>query len=172
MARTKQTVLNGNTGGDQKYQNGTTVASIGKQDTTDIQRWRLLDEAGRQTWYYLETDEKVKAWPQSTADRYHLGLPLVNSTPPQLFALVNAIDMSFSGPPGPPDTQDSALLRPECPLLLLPPAAPPWQLGLRIWRSHVPPARHGHCLVRHSDTYTRTCRYRNEEISFCTAKSR
>lgn len=81
MARTKQTVLNGNAGGEQRHQNGTTVASIGNQDTTDIQRWRLLDEAGRQTWHYLETDEQVKAWPQSTADRYHLGLPLVNFTP-------------------------------------------------------------------------------------------
>ena len=80
MARTKQTVFNDNAGSNQRHQNGKTVASIGKQDTTDIQRWRLLDEAGRQTWHYLETDQ-VKAWPQSTADRYHLGLPLVNSTP-------------------------------------------------------------------------------------------
>ena len=80
MARTKQTVINGNASNPEKQLNGTTVASIGKQETTDIQRWRLLDEAGRQTWHYLETDEEVKDWPQSTADRYHLGLPLVNVT--------------------------------------------------------------------------------------------
>lgn len=77
MARTKQTVLNGNASGDHKYHNGTTVASIGKEDTTEIQRWRLLDEEGRQTWHYLETEEEVHAWPQTIADRYHLGLPLV-----------------------------------------------------------------------------------------------
>lgn len=44
---------------------------------TDIERWRLLDERGRQTWHYLQSDEQVKAWPQTTADRHHLGLPLV-----------------------------------------------------------------------------------------------
>ena len=62
----------------EKHFNGTTIASISKLEKTDIARWRLLDEAGRQTWHYLETDKEVKAWPQSTADRYHLGLPLVN----------------------------------------------------------------------------------------------
>lgn len=77
----KQTVLNGSANGSQKHLNGTTVASISEPETTDIQRWRLLDEAGRQTWHYLETDEEVKAWPQCTADRYHLGLPLVSSIP-------------------------------------------------------------------------------------------
>ena len=46
---------------------------------TDIDRWRLLDERGQQTWHYLETDVEVKAWPQSLADRYHLGLPIVRS---------------------------------------------------------------------------------------------
>lgn len=44
---------------------------------TDYSRWRLLDNRGRQTWEYLETDEAVKAWPQSTADKYFLGLPTV-----------------------------------------------------------------------------------------------
>jgi lanosterol synthase len=46
-------------------------------DRTDYTRWRLLDERGRQTWHYLEDDEDVKEWPQSTADKYFLGLPLV-----------------------------------------------------------------------------------------------
>ena len=44
---------------------------------TDINRWRLLDERGAQTWHYLESDEDVKKWPQSIVDRHHLGLPLV-----------------------------------------------------------------------------------------------
>ena len=47
------------------------------EETADINRWRLRDEHGEQTWHYLETDAQVKAWPQTTADRYHLGLPLV-----------------------------------------------------------------------------------------------
>lgn len=62
----------------QVSQNGTPHASAANHETTDIQRWRLLDERGQQTWHYLETAEQVKAWPQSTADRYHLGLPLVS----------------------------------------------------------------------------------------------
>jgi lanosterol synthase len=45
---------------------------------TDYSRWRLLDERGRQTWHYLENDEKAKAWPQSLADKYFLNLPLVS----------------------------------------------------------------------------------------------
>jgi len=44
---------------------------------TDYTRWRLLDEAGRQTWHYLESDEEVKAWPQSIADKWHLNMPTV-----------------------------------------------------------------------------------------------
>ena len=44
---------------------------------TDRSRWRLLDERGRQTWHYLETDEEVKGWPQSIADKYFLGTETV-----------------------------------------------------------------------------------------------
>lgn len=44
---------------------------------TDYSRWRLLDERGRQTWHYLEDDDDVRTWPQSIADKYHLGLPTV-----------------------------------------------------------------------------------------------
>ncbi|MCJ1441018.1 MAG: Lanosterol synthase (Oxidosqualene--lanosterol cyclase) [Stictis urceolatum] len=43
---------------------------------TDLERWRLKDDHGCQTWHYLETDEEVKAWPQTEADRHHLGLSL------------------------------------------------------------------------------------------------
>ncbi|KAK4948501.1 hypothetical protein LTR28_007429, partial [Elasticomyces elasticus] len=46
-----------------------------EDEKTDYSRWRLLDERGRQTWHYLRTDEEVRKWPQSIADKYHLGLP-------------------------------------------------------------------------------------------------
>ena len=46
---------------------------------TDYSRWRLLDEKGRQTWHYLDDDEEAKSWPQTTADKYFLGLPTVRS---------------------------------------------------------------------------------------------
>ena len=48
---------------------------------TDYTRWRLVNEAGRQTWRYLESDEENKAWPQSIADKYHIGLPTVRRSP-------------------------------------------------------------------------------------------
>ncbi|KAF2852055.1 terpene synthase [Plenodomus tracheiphilus IPT5] len=48
----------------------TTVA----QEKTDYTRWRLKDDRGCQIWHYLDSDEEVKAWPQSTADKYFLGL--------------------------------------------------------------------------------------------------
>lgn len=47
---------------------------------TDYSRWRLVDEEGRQTWRYLESDAENKEWPQSIADKYHLGLPTVCRT--------------------------------------------------------------------------------------------
>lgn len=45
-------------------------------ERTDFGRWRLQDDEGRQTWHYLDEDQ-MKEWPQSVADRYFLGLPLV-----------------------------------------------------------------------------------------------
>jgi hypothetical protein len=46
-------------------------------EKTDYSRWRLLDDRGRQTWHYIESDEEDEKWPQSVADRYSLGLPTV-----------------------------------------------------------------------------------------------
>ena len=63
--------LNGHVNGQLTSLSGVT------QDTTDYSRWRLLDEDGRHTWHYLATDEQVKDWPQSTYDKYHLGLEKV-----------------------------------------------------------------------------------------------
>ena len=48
-----------------------------KDQKTDYTRWRLLDESGRQTWHYLRTEDEVKEWPQTIADKYHLGMPTV-----------------------------------------------------------------------------------------------
>lgn len=46
-------------------------------EKTDYTRWRLKDDRGCQTWHYLESDEEMEAWPQSTADKYFLGLDTV-----------------------------------------------------------------------------------------------
>ena len=43
---------------------------------TDYTRWRLKTEDGRQIWHYLSEEEAV-SWPQTIADKYHLGLPTV-----------------------------------------------------------------------------------------------
>lgn len=44
---------------------------------TDYTRWRMKDDRGTQTWHYLESDDEVKAWPQSTADKWYLGMDTV-----------------------------------------------------------------------------------------------
>ena len=44
---------------------------------TDYSRWRLVDDRGRLTWEYLDSTERAKQWPQTTADKYHLGLDTV-----------------------------------------------------------------------------------------------
>ncbi|KAF1967466.1 terpene synthase [Bimuria novae-zelandiae CBS 107.79] len=41
---------------------------------TDHSRWRMKDDRGTQTWHYLESDDEVKAWPQSRADKWYLGM--------------------------------------------------------------------------------------------------
>lgn len=64
-------------------------------------KWRMLDEAGRQTWHYLEDDEEEKDWPQSTADKYFLGLPLVR------ISLSDSIPANCPGPPNPPSCRNA-----------------------------------------------------------------
>jgi len=49
------------------------------EDRTDFSRWRMRDDESRQTWHYLEDDGAAKEWPQTYADKYFLGLPLVSS---------------------------------------------------------------------------------------------
>jgi lanosterol synthase len=48
-------------------------------ERTDYSRWRMRDDHGRHTWQYLEDDEEAKKWPQTYADKYYLGLPLVSA---------------------------------------------------------------------------------------------
>lgn len=47
------------------------------ESKTDYSRWRMRDDKGRLTWHYLEDDEELEKWPQTYADKYFLGLPLV-----------------------------------------------------------------------------------------------
>lgn len=53
---------------------------------TDYTRWRLRDDRGCQTWHYLQTEEEVKEWPQSAADRYFLGMETVRTDAMSLLA--------------------------------------------------------------------------------------
>lgn len=86
MARTRSMesagAANGN-GNCSKSHNDSTINGDVKapqlSERTDYTRWRMLDDAGRQTWHYLEDDQDVKEWPQSTADKYFLGLPTVRT---------------------------------------------------------------------------------------------
>lgn len=50
-------------------------------ERTDRTRWRMRNDESRHTWHYLEDDEAAKAWPQTYADKYYLGLPLVCQRP-------------------------------------------------------------------------------------------
>ena len=71
---------NGNANGHAKS-NGAikSTARTGAQVTgTDHSRWRMKNDRGTQTWQYLESDEEVKEWPQSTADKWYLGMDTVS----------------------------------------------------------------------------------------------
>ncbi|KAI8921367.1 terpenoid cyclases/protein prenyltransferase alpha-alpha toroid [Powellomyces hirtus] len=49
---------------------------------TDLTRWRLRAEDGRQTWHYLNEAEAEK-WPQTAVDKYWLDLKLNSPTLPK-----------------------------------------------------------------------------------------
>src|SRR5260370_14759467 len=54
----------------------------------DCSNWRLkCTDGGRHTWYYV-SDEEAVTWPQSTLDKYWLGLPTVR--------VVSILGLSFS----------------------------------------------------------------------------
>jgi len=79
------------------------VSSISQTDKT---RWRLIGDNGEQRWTYLKTPEEAAAWPQTTADRWHLGLStdLPPLPPPKtpLDSLTNALTFfeQLQLPPG------------------------------------------------------------------------
>ncbi|KAL7266757.1 Lanosterol synthase (Oxidosqualene--lanosterol cyclase) [Rhizina undulata] len=60
---------------------------------TDPTRWRLKSEKGRQTWHYL-SEEETEKWPQSVADKYHLGL---GTNSPALPPATTPIDSARNG---------------------------------------------------------------------------
>jgi lanosterol synthase len=65
-------------GGVNGTANGST--SFNKEiQKTDYSRWRLENIRGCQIWKYMESDEANKAWPQSVADKYHLGMDTVSA---------------------------------------------------------------------------------------------
>jgi lanosterol synthase len=46
------------------------------EEYTDLTRWRLEVDQGRQTWAYIEDDAEHDRWKQTDVERYWLGLPL------------------------------------------------------------------------------------------------
>lgn len=70
---------------------------------TDITRWRMLDDEGRQTWHYLESDEEAKKWPQSIADKWYLEQPTVQG----VLAAFNNTRSPFIGSTQSPPSQDT-----------------------------------------------------------------
>lgn len=92
MAKKKAKAASGSTGAEKPSENadikkrGAEVNGEGEaraskrtriEDRTDFSRWRMRDDDSRHTWHYLEDDEAAKKWPQTYADKYYLGLPLV-----------------------------------------------------------------------------------------------
>jgi len=54
------------------------IAPTPEKSFTDYTRWRLLvNDGGRHTWHYLQTDEEVARWPQNEVDRFWLGMKTV-----------------------------------------------------------------------------------------------
>lgn len=102
-------------------------------EKTDYTRWRLKDDRGCQTWHYLESDKDMKAWPQSTADKYFLGLDTVSwclfqssfVNPHRTFELIELIGTTY-----PEACKDSPRSCIQWSRILLPTPAPTRKLGL------------------------------------------
>ena len=93
------------------YDEDLSASTVLVDKATDLERWRLLDERGCQTWHYLQSDEEVEAWPQSIADRHHLGLDLVCVY--WLFRFSFPINLSV-GPPEVCKANDALDRCPQC----------------------------------------------------------
>jgi lanosterol synthase len=67
--------------GEAKQANGSANETITHENVVDLKtdhtRWRMKNVDGRQTWHYLESDEELKAWPMTSADKYYLGMDTV-----------------------------------------------------------------------------------------------
>ena len=79
------TVMNGNAGyrvANRKRGSEQRPIIDDGETRTDHKRWRLLDEGGRQRWMYLKSKEEAEQWPQTIADKYHLGMTVVSHVGP------------------------------------------------------------------------------------------
>jgi hypothetical protein len=76
------------------------IPASGDVAFTDYTRWRLkADDGGRHVWYYLDTEEQAKKWPQNTVDKYWLGLPTVrNAHQSEYCILYKTLFISFDDP--------------------------------------------------------------------------
>ena len=78
----------------------------GKQPVTDYNRWRLLvNDGGRHTWHYLETDEECEKWPMNDVDKFWMGIPLVSALWLITAYGVLTKECLFAGPPCPPEAK-------------------------------------------------------------------
>jgi lanosterol synthase len=81
VSTAKDTEMSVRRRGEAKQANGSANGSIKHEDVNDLKtdhtRWRMKNVDGRQTWHYLESDEELKAWPMTSADKYYLGMDTV-----------------------------------------------------------------------------------------------
>ena len=96
-------------------------------EKSDLLRWRLVDERGRQTWVFLDQDIELKEWPQSVADKHFLGLPLVSAACTIIPSSLTLIALGLSKLPS---CLKASRRRHQCDQLLLPASASTRQLGL------------------------------------------
>lgn len=71
------------------------IPSTPTKPFTDYSRWRLLvNDLGRHTWHYLKSDEECEQWPQTSCDKFWLGMPL---NLPELPAAKTPMDAARNG---------------------------------------------------------------------------
>ncbi|OMH80144.1 Protostadienol synthase A [Zancudomyces culisetae] len=63
---------------------------------TDLLKWRLRVDEGRQVWTYLETDQDDFQNPQTFVDKYWIGLSYVNNVIYSTLSLQNSSDIESS----------------------------------------------------------------------------
>ena len=147
--RTTQVPLNGTASSKEKQTNGSTTSLSMADPKTDYSRWRMLDEDGRQTWHYLNTDEELEKWPQSLADKYYLGLPLVRHARKNHMTCTDELERSRAS-----YCYKAFRVYRQLFVILFETTITLWTLGLRIRRPYVPSAGFRRNLVCHKHTYT------------------